>query len=67
MGSQYEGRYEKINGIKMYYFEVGSGYPILLIHGGLGTGGMHWATLIPLLEQKYRLIVPDSRGHEVMI
>ncbi|MHA2030843.1 MAG: alpha/beta fold hydrolase [Candidatus Kariarchaeaceae archaeon] len=63
MRTQFKGKYISINGMKMYYFETGIGHPTILIHGGAGTGEMNWANLIRLLENDYRLIVPDSRGH----
>lgn len=63
MRSQYDGNYITINEMKMYYYETGIGHPTLLIHGGAGTGEMHWKNLIPFLSNKYRIIIPDSRGH----
>jgi len=32
-----EGKYVEVNGIKMYYEEYGSGYPLILIHGGISS------------------------------
>ncbi|MFZ1138341.1 MAG: alpha/beta hydrolase [Candidatus Sulfotelmatobacter sp.] len=53
----------QINGIEMFYETVGSGEPLLLLHGG---GGCHedWvhAGRDQFLEG-YALILPDARGH----
>jgi pimeloyl-ACP methyl ester carboxylesterase len=56
------GRFEQANGIDIYYEEVGSGEPLLLIHGGFGNHSM-WAPLIPAFARHFRVIAPDSRGH----
>ena len=45
------------------YHEVhGSGAPVLLVHG-FPLSGKLWEPVVPLLERKFRLIVPDLRGH----
>ena len=41
---------------------VGEGEPLLLLHG-LMAGGTMFAPLEPLLSDRYRLIIPDLRGH----
>ena len=56
------GKYVEVNGIKVYYEEYGSGEPLLIIHGNGGSV----ASSVPQIEyfkSKYRVIVPDSRGH----
>jgi 3-oxoadipate enol-lactonase len=40
---------------------LGRGEPVLLIHG-LGGRGADWALQIPVLEKRFRLIVPDLPG-----
>ena len=57
------GEYLQINGMNMYYEDHGQGYPLVLLHGGTGTGGTTWANYIPILSQHFRLIIPDCRGH----
>ncbi len=42
--------------------ELGSGEPILLIHGGAGEAG-HWLPLMPLLAGSRRVIAVDAPGH----
>ncbi|MES2617386.1 MAG: alpha/beta hydrolase [Bacteroidota bacterium] len=57
-----KGKYQTINGIKLYYEEYGKGTPLLLIHGGLSSikdVGM----LIPELSKKFRVIAVDCPGY----
>jgi len=45
------------------YFEVhGSGYPILMLHGGFSNLEI-WEYQIPVLSEEYQVIAMDSRGH----
>jgi pimeloyl-ACP methyl ester carboxylesterase len=46
----------------VYSFERGAGPPLLLIHGLMATGEM-FAPILEPLARRYRLIVPDLRGH----
>jgi haloacetate dehalogenase len=50
------------NGIKQHYVDVGSGPPVLLLHGFPETW-YTWRKQIPALAQRYRLIIPDLRGY----
>ncbi len=52
----------KIYGINLYYEEYGSGMPILFLHG-FPLDHTIWNPVIPLLEDRARLILPDLRGH----
>lgn len=65
MGEKYDesdyGQFVQVNGLKMYYEEHGQGYPVILLHGGLGTG-RSWSLHIPHFSQHFRVIVPDNRG-----
>jgi valacyclovir hydrolase len=45
------------------YEEIGSGAPVLLIHGFAGTARAHFAPLIAALAPEYRVIAPDLSGH----
>jgi pimeloyl-ACP methyl ester carboxylesterase len=51
------------NGVTLRFVEAGTadGPPLLLIHGFTDTS-RSWSTLAPLLS-RYRLIIPDLRGH----
>jgi pimeloyl-ACP methyl ester carboxylesterase len=55
--------YADANGLRLYYEEYGTGPPLVLIHGGLVTGQTMWWHHIPVLAQKHRVLVTDSRGH----
>jgi haloacetate dehalogenase len=50
------------NGIMQHYVEAGSGPPVVLLHGFPETW-YAWRHQIPVLGQRYRLIVPDLRGY----
>ena len=49
-------------GTKLHYVTAGSGSPVLLWHGFLGSW-FSWRKLIPLLASHYTVIVPDMRGY----
>lgn len=46
---------------ELTYYEKGEGYPIVLLHGFCETKGV-WDTMVPYLENNYRVIVPDLTG-----
>jgi len=50
------------NGVRIRYFSVGQGEPILLIHGWAADAEM-WASAIQDLSRNYRVIALDCRGH----
>jgi pimeloyl-ACP methyl ester carboxylesterase len=49
-------------GLRLSSYMVGSGPPVVLIHG-LGATKITWLPLIPSLAERYRVIVPDLPGH----
>jgi pimeloyl-ACP methyl ester carboxylesterase len=55
--------YADVNGLHMYYEETGSGRPLVLLHGGLGVGGMFGANSQALADGGHTVIVPDLQGH----
>jgi pimeloyl-ACP methyl ester carboxylesterase len=55
--------YAEAGGLRIFYREQGSGPPLILIHGGLGTGEMWNARVVAKLARDYRVLMPDSRGH----
>ncbi len=57
-----ENNYANVNGINLYYEIHGSGRPLVLLHGGLGSGEM-FAPIIPQLAAKHRVIAVDLQGH----
>ena len=56
------GQYADVNGIHLYYETHGTGRPIVLLHGGLGSGEM-FGPLLPALAAGHLVIVPDLQGH----
>jgi pimeloyl-ACP methyl ester carboxylesterase len=46
----------------LYFIERGSGPPLLLVHGLMVTGEM-FEPVIEHLATRYRVIIPDLRGH----
>lgn len=57
-----DGKYIETNGVEIYFETYGSGEPLLLLHGFLGSN-LSWSTWIEDLSKDYQLIVPDLRGH----
>jgi pimeloyl-ACP methyl ester carboxylesterase len=56
------GAYADVNGLKLYYETHGEGRPMILLHGGLGSGEMFGPNL-PTLSADHQVIVPDLQGH----
>jgi pimeloyl-ACP methyl ester carboxylesterase len=56
------GRIETINGIQLYFEVVGSGEPLLLLHGFSGSS-QDWMPSATEWGSEFQLIVPDLRGH----
>ena len=51
------------DGTQIWYAAYGAGAPVILLHGGLGHSG-NWGYQVPaLVENGYRAVVIDSRGH----
>src|SRR6478735_2477254 len=56
------GAYGDVNGIHLYYETHGSGKPLVLLHGGLGSGEMFGPTLTALAAG-HQVTLPDLQGH----
>ena len=56
------GQYADVNGINLYYETHGQGHPLILLHGGLGSGEMFGPTL-PTLADHHQVIAVDLQGH----
>jgi len=54
--------YADVNGLSLYYEEHGSGAPLMLLHGGIGSGEM-FAAVLPALAVGRRVITVDFQGH----
>ncbi|MEW5902350.1 MAG: alpha/beta hydrolase, partial [Acidobacteriota bacterium] len=59
---QPQAKLARVNAMKMYYEDYGQGVPLVLLHGFNGSSAV-WKPLLPEFGKKYRLIVPDLRGH----
>lgn len=55
------GQYADVNGIRLYYETHGTGRPLILLHGGLGSGEM-FGPLLPALRRGGRSSPPTFRG-----
>ncbi|MBF8267571.1 MAG: alpha/beta hydrolase [Dehalococcoidia bacterium] len=51
----------KVNGVQLHYEEHGSGFPLVLSHGGY-SDLTRWEESLPTLSQHYRVIVYDRRN-----
>ena len=56
------GEYADVNGINLYYERHGSGRPLVLLHGGLGSGEM-FGPALTALAAGHEVILPDLQGH----
>src|SRR6202166_5234798 len=54
--------YAEVNGISLYYETHGAGRPLVLLHGGLGSGEM-FGPILPALSERHQVIAPDLQGH----
>lgn len=52
-----------VRGVGLHYEDEGSGDPVLLIHGALGTGRRHFRHQAPALAERYRVLLPDTYGY----
>jgi pimeloyl-ACP methyl ester carboxylesterase len=56
------GAYAEVNGINLYYETHGTGQPMILLHGGLGSGEM-FGPILPTLAERHQVIAVDLPGH----
>ena len=56
------GRYAEVNGINLHYEIHGAGRPLILLHGGLGSGEM-FGPVMPQLAERHQVVAPDLQGH----
>ena len=55
--------YADVNGLHLYYETYGSGAPLVLLHGGMLTIDLNFASLIPTLAQTHTVIGVEMQGH----
>lgn len=51
------------DGTRIRYMDIGSGAPVVLIHGFSVNAEMNWGMIIPQLSPEFRVIAFDHRGH----
>lgn len=52
----------EVNGMDLYYESVGTGPPLILIHGAL-LDHQTWAAVVPRLAASFEVVSYDLRGH----
>ena len=55
--------YADVNGLHLYYETYGSGAPLVLLHGGMLTIDLNFASLIPTLAQTHTVMGVEMQGH----
>ena len=60
--AQGTGHYAEVNGISLYFEMYGAGRPLILLHGGLGSGEM-FGPVLPVLAERHQVIAVDLQGH----
>jgi pimeloyl-ACP methyl ester carboxylesterase len=61
-GAPGAGRYAELNGLSLYFETHGFGRPLILLHGGLGSGEM-FGPVLPALAERHQVITVDLQGH----
>jgi len=61
-GIPVEQRRVEVDGIDSVVLEGGQGPPMVLLHGGIESGGVYWAPVIAHLAESHRVVVPDLPG-----
>lgn len=52
----------EVNGIRLFYAEIGQGSPVVMLHGGLANSD-YFGNQVGALAARHRVILMDSRGH----
>jgi pimeloyl-ACP methyl ester carboxylesterase len=55
--------YVENDGARIWYSWHGSGWPVVLLHGGLGHGSNWGHQVLALTAAGYQVVAIDSRGH----
>jgi pimeloyl-ACP methyl ester carboxylesterase len=57
-------QYIETNGITLHTILIGKGEPLILLHG-FPDFWYGWRKLVPLMRDKFQLIIPDMRGYNL--
>lgn len=57
------GQYAPVNGLQLYYEIHGSGYPLVLLHGGGSTIATTFARILPQLAKTHQVIAIELQAH----
>jgi pimeloyl-ACP methyl ester carboxylesterase len=60
--TQGSGQYADVNGLHLYFETHGAGRPLVLLHGGLGSGEM-FGPVVAQLAASHQVIIPDLQAH----
>ena len=58
----FRSEYAPVSGLRMYYEIHGTGQPLILVHGGLGSSDM-FAMIVPELSKGRQVIAVDLQAH----
>ena len=61
MSTQWDHRTASVNGINIHYVIHGQGTPVIMVHGW-PEFWYSWRRQIPVLGERFQVIVPDMRG-----
>ncbi|MEP6737516.1 MAG: alpha/beta hydrolase [Chryseolinea sp.] len=61
--AQATGKYANVNGLKMYYEIHGTGFPLVLIHGGGSTIETTFGRILPTLAKSHKVIAVEMQAH----
>jgi len=62
----HEAKFADVSGARTRYYDVGSGEPVLLVHGARPSGTSSANTWVPILTglgKRFRVLAPDRLGH----
>ncbi|MEC5145071.1 alpha/beta hydrolase [Chitinophaga sp. 212800010-3] len=60
---QQTGHYAPVNGLQLYYEVHGSGYPLVLLHGGGSTIESNYGGVLPMLAKEHQVIAIELQAH----
>ena len=62
--NEIEGQFIETNGISLHTIIIGSGEPLILLHG-FPDFWYGWKNVILGLKDRFKLIIPDMRGYNL--